>query len=111
MVGSFDPSPATAPVVLLTVELPPDIDATHAALVHAKDEDSGCYLEILSDAEARLTTDHGREIPLLGERVFATETGYDAQDFERLAKRNYDWGLLRSEPFESNPHVWSESAH
>jgi hypothetical protein len=99
--GDFDPHPNAAPVLVVTVVAPSDGDALYTAIIRAKDFDDGCYFAEISHEEALITTDHGAEIPLRGASVTAVACQYDEQDFERLAKRNYEWGMSQYKSLRS----------
>jgi hypothetical protein len=90
--ADYDPNPVAPPVLLVTVNAPSDIGALYSDLLRAKELDDHCYLAVLSDAEALLSTDHGNEMVLRGTSVTVAACQYDEQDFERLAKWNYEWG-------------------
>jgi hypothetical protein len=90
--GDFDPFPASPPVFVVTVEHPVDPASALADLLRAKETDGGVYVSLLSETEAYFQTDHGHEITVHGNRVFAEAAQYEGKDFERLARLNHDWG-------------------
>lgn len=92
VVGGFDPFPTSPPVLLLQVDDPHDADAVYAELCRVMKDDSGAYVSVVSGTEAHIVTDHGTEITLSGKAVTQTPGQYEARDFERLAKQNYEWG-------------------
>lgn len=92
VVGGSDPLPTSPPVLLLQVDDPLNSDAVYAELCRVMKDDSGAYVSVISNTEAHIVTDHGTEITLAGRAVTQTPGQYEARDFERLAKQNYDWG-------------------
>ena len=91
-VGGFDPAPQAAPVLLLSIDEPEDIEAVLEELHRIQEGDAGSYVSVLSGTEAHVVTDHGNELTLVGKAVSTAEGQYEARDFERLAKQNYEWG-------------------
>jgi hypothetical protein len=92
VVGDMDPLPQVPPVFLLTIEAPTDAEGLYQWLRRVQEEDSGAYVSVQSATQAHIETDHGNERTVVGRAVSAAQGQYEARDFARLAKHNYDWG-------------------
>lgn len=90
--GGFDPSPASGPAWLVTIEEPEDLEAVVSKLNRIKDADDGVYVWIASDTRLGFQSDHGDELTIHAKHVVAVEGGFELRDYERLARLNHEWG-------------------
>lgn len=89
--GGFDTSPPSPPAWIVTIEEPENRESATAALDRVKNSDDGVYAWIESDGLFGFQSDHGDGLLIKGKKVLAEEAGFEARDYERLAKLNHEW--------------------
>lgn len=88
--GVFDPSPQTPPVLLLAIRDPVDAEGVDQWLRHVQEQDGDCWVNVQSDTQAYVATEHGDERTIVGKDVVATQAAYEVRDLVRIAKLNRD---------------------
>ncbi len=92
----FDPETEGSPIMYLELREPIDIAGTHAELLQVRERDPDCYVSVVSQHQATVTTDHGNEVTLSAKAITARYSCYEAKDYERIAKQAYHWGLSQT---------------
>lgn len=90
--GGFDPYPQEAPVYVLSLRKVHNIQAVLASLASIQAGTDGAYVCVNSTSEAYIQTDHGDELTIEADEVTSDFQSFSPNDYERLAKQNYDWG-------------------
>jgi hypothetical protein len=93
----FDPEVDGSPVMYLEIREPIDFERTHSELLQVLDRDPDCYVSVVSQQQATLSTDHGNEVTLSAKAITARYSCYEAKDYERIAKQAYRWGQSQTE--------------